>query len=72
MRDGAIISGSAFAGVSRGATDWQCPDPASCTVTFFLGSLKDKIENMRQWKHMFSKMFYCFRLPQIEATLLCN
>ena len=43
MRDGAVISSSAFAGVSRGATGLQCPDLASCTFTFFLGSLKDKI-----------------------------
>lgn len=72
MRDGAVISSSAFAGVSRGATGLQCPDPASCTFTLFLGSLKDKIENMRQWEHMFSRMFCYFTLPQIEATLLCN
>lgn len=43
MRDGAVSSISAFAGGSRGATGLQGPDLASCTFTFCLDSLKDKI-----------------------------
>lgn len=41
MRDGAgaFSSSSAFAGVPRGATGLQCPDLASCTFVFSLGSL---------------------------------